>query len=165
MPSLLKHSHSNEIGIILVLVASMSYGVGIVYTRKFLGKLPSLIGPCWQTLMAFLVLIPFSLYFDHPFSLPMPSQTAWFGVIALAVLGTAVAFIIYFEIVKLAGATFLSLVTLIFPLVGILLGVTLLHEKLSWNAYAGCGLILIGLAIANPEVKLKLFSKKNAPHK
>lgn len=159
LPSVLEHSHANELGVLLIVLASISYGVGMVYTRKYLNNVPTLIAPCWQTLVAFLCLVPFSLIFDRPFSLPMPSQAAWMGIGGLILFGTVLAFVLYFEIAKIAGASFLSLVTLLFPLVGIILGVWLLGESLSWNAYVGCVLILLGLAVANPNIS---FRKKEA---
>lgn len=77
LPPLLLSSDHNEFGIVVILLASACYGVGIVYTKKYLKELPSLVIPCWQTLAGALWIIPFSLLFDHPFSLAMPSFSAW----------------------------------------------------------------------------------------
>jgi drug/metabolite transporter (DMT)-like permease len=65
---------------------------------------------------------------------------------SLALLSTAVAYVLYFLILERAGATNLLLVTLMIPVSAILLGAMVLGERLSWTHGLGMGLIGAGLA-------------------
>ncbi len=99
-------------------------------------------------------MIPLALYFESPFSLSWPSLPAVGSLVALAVIGTAMAFVVYYKIIEVAGATYLSMVTYILPVFGVILGVLILSEQLPWNAYAGCGLILSGVMVVNGRLRL-----------
>lgn len=155
LPSLLEGNNNNVIGIVFVAIASISYAVGMVFSRKYLMALPNLIGPTYQLIMGAIVLLPFSFIIDHPFSVPFPSLKVIVSLCSLAILGTVLAFVLYYAIVRQAGATYLSTSTLLFPFVSIFLGVIFLHETLHWNAYLGCVLIVLGLIIANSLINFK----------
>lgn len=141
-------------GIVAVTLASCSYGFAMVYARKYLRTLSSLVAPTAQLLMATIYMIPLALYFESPFSLSWPSLQAVGSLVALAVIGTALAFVVYYKILEVAGATYLSMVTYILPVFGVLLGVLILNEQLTWNAYVGCGLILSGVMVVNGRLPL-----------
>ncbi len=67
----------------------------------------------------------------------------------LGVLPTGVATLIYFRLIKTIGATMLSQVNYLIPVMGVVWGVALLGERPSWNALAALTLILIGIALVN----------------
>jgi len=141
-------------GILAVTLASCSYGLAMVYARKYLRTLPSLVAPTAQLLVATIYMVPLALYFERPFSLSWPSLPAVGSLVALAVIGTAMAFVVYYKIIEVAGATYLSMVTYILPVFGVILGVLILNEQLTWNAYAGCGLILSGVMVVSRRLPL-----------
>ena len=141
-------------GIVAVTLASCSYGFAMVYARKYLRTLPSLVAPTAQLLVATIYMVPLALYFERPFSLSWPSLPAVGSLVALAVIGTALAFVVYYKILEVAGATHLSMVTYILPVFGVILGVLILNEQLTWNAYAGCGLILSGVMVVSGRLPL-----------
>lgn len=149
LPALEEGVYGTELGIILLTLSSVSYGLGAVYARKHLHNLPPLVAPCAQLIMGALVLVPFSLLVDHPFSLPLPSFNAIFAVSYLSIIGTAVAFFLYYEVVRLSSATFVSLTALLVPLAATILGATFLHELLGWYSYLGGALILGSLVFLN----------------
>lgn len=153
LPSLIGSSQNNEQGILLVLLASMSYAVGFLYSRKFLSHLPSMVCAVGQVLAAALIITPFSMFIEKGYELSLPSFTALFGIAGLAVFGTALAFTIYYTLSKTAGATYASTSTLLFPAIAVLLGIIVLGETLSWNVMVGCPLIFLGLAIANGIIR------------
>ena len=66
-----------------------------------------------------------------------------------AALGTVLAFIVYYRLLRSAAASYVSMVTYLVPVIGILLGVIILSERLAWNDYAGFGLIFLGVLIVN----------------
>ena len=74
---------------------------------------------------------------ERPWQLPMPGATTWLAVIGLAALSTALAYIVFFQILRRSGATNVMLVTLLIPVTAILLGYLVLGRE---NLAAGnCG--------------------------
>lgn len=148
-PSLFEGVRATSLGLIAAAAAAASYGVAMVYSRLYLRGLPPLVAPTAQLSLAALYMLPVSLWFERPFSLAAPSWMAWGSLFVLAVFGTAVAFVVYYRIIEQTSATFVSMVTYMIPVFGIGLGVMVLGEQLDWNAYLGCGLILVGVMIVN----------------
>jgi drug/metabolite transporter (DMT)-like permease len=148
-PSLFEGFHATTWGLIAVATAAASYGVATVYTRQKLRGLPPLVAPTAQLAMATLFLIPLVLVVEQPFSRPLPSWTALASLLALSVVGTAMAFVLYYRLLEKLTATNISMVTYLVPVIGVLLGVVVLNEQPGWNAYAGCALILLGVMVVN----------------
>ncbi len=149
IPALLAGVQATTLGLLAMIVVSASYGFALVMARKYLSKLPPLVAPTSQMLVATLILLPMSMLVDRPWSQPAPSIQAAGSVVGLAVLGTAVAFVVYYRLIESASASYSSLVTYLVPIFGILLGVLVLGERLAWNDYAGFILILVGIMISN----------------
>jgi drug/metabolite transporter (DMT)-like permease len=91
------------------------------------------------------MMIPVALFAVGPAGLFAASPPVWAAVVSLAVLSTAFAYILYFNLVASAGATNASLVTLIVPVSAILLGTAFLGEHLDALELAGMALIGFGL--------------------
>jgi drug/metabolite transporter (DMT)-like permease len=131
-----------------LLGASLSYGFVAAYGRRFRGLgVSPLLTATGQVSMASLFLLPLVLVIDRPWLLPAPSGAAVLAVIAIAVICTAFAYGLYFRILASAGATNLSLVTMLVPASAILLGILFLGEHLAAHHLAGLGLILGGLIV------------------
>lgn len=148
-PSLLEGVQASTLGLLAVTLASCSYGVGLVYARLNLREHVSLSTPAAHLLMATLYMLPLSLLIEQPYNLPMPSLTALGSMLALAIFGTAVAFAIFYQVLRRTSATYVSMVTYLVPIIGVILGVVILSEPLTWSAYAGCALILLGVMVVN----------------
>jgi drug/metabolite transporter (DMT)-like permease len=148
-PSLWQGVYATTWGLVAVTAATASYGVGIVYTRLKLRGLPPLVGPTAQVTMATLYILPLSLWLEHPFSLPAPSWPAWASMLGLALLGTALAYVVYYYIIERTSATYVSMVTYLVPIFGVALGIVVLDEQPGWLAYVGCALILVGVMTVN----------------
>lgn len=157
VPQLLDQDFGREIGAFLLLVSAISYAIGMVYSRKNLQAIPPMSAACAQLIFAAVILLPLALFTEQPYQLPIPSGKAFISVIALGIIGTAIAFPVYYYIIKLAGASAVSTATLLFPVVGILLGVLVLQEKVFWNTYFGSFLIFLGLLITNNFITIKKF--------
>ena len=91
------------------------------------------------------VMIPVVLVTVGTTGLFSASAPVWAAVFGLALLSTAVAYILYFNLVASAGATNASLVTLVVPASAILLGIAFLGESLEAYEMAGIALIALGL--------------------
>ena len=77
-----------------------------------------------------------------------PSLLAWVGALGLASLCTALAYLLYFRLIKHAGAQRASTVTYLIPLFGILWGAWLLGERLDGRQFVGGVVIIVGSALA-----------------
>ncbi len=153
IPSFLDGVQATTLGVLAMTLAASLYGIALVYSRKYLRGLPPLVAPAGQMILATLFLLPAALIVERPFQLPMPSIPALLSVLELGVLGTAVAFIVYYRLIAEVSASHVSMVTYIIPIIGVILGVVILKEQLSWHSYVGCGLILFGVAIVNGVFK------------
>lgn len=128
-----------------VLLASLSYGFAGVFGRRFRGLAPLKVATGQVTASAVLML-PLFLLVDRPWMLPAPGLGTWAALLGLAVPSTALAYMLFFRILARAGATNVSLVTLLVPVSAVLLGAAVLGEALSAVTFAGMALIALGLA-------------------
>ena len=94
---------------------------------------------------------------ERPWQLPMPGVTTWLAVIGLAALSTALAYIVFFQILRRSGATNVMLVTLLIPVTAILLGYLVLGEQISPREIFGALVIGSALLVIDGRV-LELFS-------
>ncbi|MCB0301311.1 MAG: DMT family transporter [Calditrichaeota bacterium] len=152
-PSLFGGVEATTLGLLAVLLAAFCYGVNIVFTRTYLRGLPGLVAPAAQLSMASVLLIPVALLVDQPYQLAFPSLPAVSSLFALAIIGTGLAFIVYYRLLETTPASSMAMVTYLIPVFGIFLGVVVLNETLSWNAYVGCSLILIGVMVVNNIIR------------
>lgn len=136
---------SSLAGELACLGAALSYGFGGVYGRKFRG-LPPLQIATGQLTASTILILPLSMLVDHPWTLPPLSATVWGAFAGIALLSTAGAFILYFKLLATSGATNLSLVTFLLPIMALMLGILFLGEHPGWSALAGLCLIGAGLA-------------------
>ena len=148
-PVLMSGVQATTLGLLAMIVVTASYGLALVLTRKHLRGMPSVVGPTSQLLLATLFLVPLVILFERPFGQPLPSLKAAGSVLALAVFGTTLAFIVYYRLIETADASYASLVAYVIPIFGILLGVLVLDERLGWNDFAGFVLIVTGVMIVN----------------
>ena len=130
----------------MVLIATISYGFAGVFGKTLKQYGPTSIAT-GQLTASSLLMLPIALYVDTPWELATPSILAIISVIGIAVLCTALAYVIYFTILESAGATFLSLVTFLVPVSAIVLGALLLGEKLTVYQLIGMVLIAAGLVV------------------
>lgn len=134
-----------------MLAAACSYGFGLAYCAR-LRHLPSTVLAVGQLCGAAVVVLPFALLFERPWLLPMPGWPVIGAILGLVVLSTAIAYQIYFRILVKFGATNASLVTFLVPISALILGMTMLGERLAPNHFAGMALIFAGLAVIDGRV-------------
>jgi drug/metabolite transporter (DMT)-like permease len=129
-----------------MLGAAVSYACAGIFGRRFAGT-PPLVTATGQVTASSLTLLPLGLLVDRPWLSPLPGMRTWAAVSGLAVLCTALAYVIYFRVLGSAGASNLLLVTLLMPVNAVLLGVALLGEHIEARHVAGMALIAVGLAV------------------
>jgi drug/metabolite transporter (DMT)-like permease len=133
------------IGILLCLAAALSYGLSALLARRLLSNSPPLGTATFQMLASAVMMTVVAGMVERPWQLPMPGATTWLAVIGLAALSTALAYIVFFQILRRSGATNVMLVTLLIPVTAILLGVLVLGEQISLREIAGA--LVIGSAL------------------
>ncbi|KAA2232136.1 DMT family transporter [Salinarimonas soli] len=131
-----------------VLAAALSYAFAGVFGRRFrrLG-IPPLATAAGQVSASSLMLAPVALLVAPPWTLPMPGAGALLALVSLALLSTALAYILFFRVLASAGATNAAIVTFLIPVSAILLGAVVLGERLEPRHLAGMALIGLGLAV------------------
>ncbi|MDQ0313979.1 DMT family transporter [Amorphus orientalis] len=143
--------------------AALSYGVSALIARR-LAAAPPVFLATGQFTGATMVIVPLALIVDAPWTLPAPSLPAIGAVLALALASSAFGYLLYFAIIRSAGATNASLVTYLVPMTAILLGALFLGERLGLFEYAGMVLIIGGVALAQGRLRrLRRTAATNPP--
>jgi len=145
---------------VAILLATFSYSLAILFGRRFRG-LPPIAVALGQLSASALVMLVLVLASQPVPALLALSPVTWAAVLALAVVGTGLAYILYFSILASAGATNLSLVTLLIPVTAVILGGAVLGERLTLPEFAGMFLILLGLAVIDGRI-LALWRRSTA---
>jgi drug/metabolite transporter (DMT)-like permease len=133
------------LGIGLCLGAAFSYGLSALVARRLPADAPPIGTATFQMLASAAMMTVVAGVIDRPWQLPMPGLTTWLAVLGLAALSTALAYIVFFQIMQRSGATNVMLVTLLIPVTAILLGYLLLGEKISAREIVGA--LVIGSAL------------------
>jgi len=150
------------IGILLCLAAAFSYGLSALYARRKLSDSPPLATATFQMLASSLMMTVIAAIFERPWQLSMPGVTTWLAVIGLAALSTALAYIVFFQILRRSGSTNVMLVTLLIPVTAFLLGYLVLGESVSLREMIGALVIGSALLLIDGRV-LKLVPGLSIP--
>lgn len=168
------------IGELAVAVASLSYALAAVFTRHSITGRPLINDPVRgprpptsveialpqvviAAVMVTVVAALVELGGTAPVVIP-PTLSAWFAVLWLGLLGSGVAYLLAFRIIRAWGATRMTLVTYVMPVVGIVLGVIVLSEQLHLAEILGTVLIIGGLLLANSRYgQRRLYGRATAP--
>jgi drug/metabolite transporter (DMT)-like permease len=143
-PDLLATIGDYAIAQLAILAAALSYGFASIFGRRFSSQ-PPVITAAGQLSASTIILAPIVIYLEPLSSQSLPSVSVSAAVVALALLSTALAYVFYFRILKLAGATNVSLVTFLIPVSAIALGVVVLDEQIKFIHVAGMMFIALGL--------------------
>ncbi len=134
---------------------AISYGFAAVFARRF-KNLPAPVTATGQLTASTLIMLPVALIVDGSPSMLAPSTSVLAAIVALGLLSTAFAYILYFRIIAAAGATNAALVTLLVPASAILLGAAFLGERLGAGDLAGMALIGLGLLVIDGRLVKQL---------
>lgn len=136
--------------IVAGLLAAVAYAVAAPYAKRQLTGVSPLVTTTVSQLSAAVALFPLL-----PFTVPsvMPSAQVVLVVLALAILSTAFAYILYFRLIQNVGSSKALTVTYLVPAFAMVWGWLVLREPITFAMVIGCGLILLGTAIANDVFK------------
>ena len=143
------------LGALACIGAATCYGLGFPYLRRHVSGRPEtgVAISALQVSLAGLLLLPFTALGSLPDE--VPGVKVWLSIVALGALGTGVAYIFNFNVVRAAGAQTASMVTYVVPVFAVLFGVTLLNEPLSWHEPVGGALIILGVALAQGVLRVR----------
>jgi drug/metabolite transporter (DMT)-like permease len=138
-------------GVAACLAATWLYGLGANVSRRGLQGVPPLAVAAGSQAAATLALaVPAALYWPAT----NPGTTAWAAALALALLCTGLAYILYFRLLARTGAANAMSVTFLIPAFALLWGYVALGEVPTGTMLAGCAVILLGTALATGLLRL-----------
>jgi len=166
-------------GMLAVALAAVFYAIAAVYTRRRLTGHPIIEEPdgtvrsptareiaLGSNIVAFMIITALAIAFERPgggvYAIPQ-SNVAWFAMLWLGVLGTGLAYLLFFRLIERWGATRTTLVTYVIPIVAIALGFVLRDERLRPIELAGAALIIGGVVLVNATFGQRpLFRRESA---
>ena len=145
---LVNASTSSLLGQAAVILASIFYAGSSVFARKTTEDTPGILRSAGPLVSATAVMWLATFLFDRPIEMPQLGMT-WVALLWLGVIGSGLAFVMAYYLIHEIGPTRTSMVTYLFPLGGVMLGVIFLHEQPSWQLIMGALLIVSSLVVAN----------------
>ncbi|MEP2031143.1 MAG: DMT family transporter [Paracoccaceae bacterium] len=143
-----------------ILGGALSYAFASVWGKAALGGIAPEMNALGMLIGSTVLMIPIAIWSDGVPTFDLSLQV-WASLLALAVLSTALAYLLYFAILVRAGSANLMLVTLLIPPFAIGLGVLFLGEQLDLTAWIGFGLIAVGLIITDGRVLAKFIGSRS----
>ncbi len=132
-----------------VLGAGVCYALAGIFGRR-VGQVPPLALATGQLTAAAMLIAPLAAL-EQPWH-ATPGWQSLAALVALALVSTSFAYVLYFKLLKAAGATNILLVTLLVPVSSTLLCVPLLGEVLEWRQVAGMAVIALGLLLVDGRI-------------
>lgn len=154
---------AQTLGIALCMAGALSYGFAALWGRRLLVGVPPLKSATCQLICSTLIMTVVVAVIDQPWMLSPPSRATAFALLALAVFGTALAYIVFFQILVQAGASNVMLVTLLIPVTALVLGNVFLNEPIQPKEIAGAIVIGIGLLFIDGRLINKVVGHRALP--
>jgi drug/metabolite transporter (DMT)-like permease len=148
-----------------VVAATLCYSGAAIFGRKF-SNLSPLAPAAGSLICGAMILVPVSLIVDRPWTLD-PSAASLGALIGLAVCSTALAFVIFFRLVRTLGSVGTTAQAYLRAPIGVAIGVVTLGERLAWSSGVGLLLVLIGVAAMTaqriPSLRFPLTGRRRDP--
>jgi drug/metabolite transporter (DMT)-like permease len=147
-------AHNSVLGQAAVIVASLFYAGSTVFARKKTEHVPGLVRGAAPLITASLMMWAFLPFVERPIRMPALPLT-WVALLWLGILGSGLSLILWYYLLHEIGPTRTTLVSYIFPLGGVILGVLFLQEELTWQLFCGALLIVLSIVVVNWRPKSK----------
>jgi drug/metabolite transporter (DMT)-like permease len=152
---------AQTLGMAFCLAGALSYGFAALWGRRHLADVPPLKSATCQLICSTMVMTLVVAFIDRPWSLDFPSLNVVLSLFALAVFGTAIAYVLFFRILVRAGASNVMLVTLVIPIVALILAHIFLGEVIQFNEVVGA--LSIGLGLVFIDGRLIDWIRRRPP--
>lgn len=136
-----------------ILAGALCYAVGTIIAR-LKPESDDVMTALAVLIVATIIMLPASLILETPWVKPVSLPTA-VALLFLGIIATAIATVIYFRLLRRAGATFLSQINYLIPLWALGMGVIFLDETIAWNSILALILILGGIAVSQVQFSLR----------
>ena len=166
-------------GELALVLSCISYAGAAVFQRRAIGARPLIDDPrvgrralrpleiaLPQNVVALAIVLPLALVFETRLGPARcrPTPTAWLSVVWLGLVGSAIAYLLYYRLLNAWGAYRASLITYAMPVVGILLGVLVLNEIIDLQTLVGTAMVIGGIALANaPFGRRVIYRRARTP--
>jgi drug/metabolite transporter (DMT)-like permease len=141
-------SFGSILGQLAVVLASAFYAGSAVFARRTTEDTPGILRSAGPLVSAAMVMWLATFFVESPVEIPQLGIT-WTALLFLGILGSGLAFVLAYYLIHEIGPTRTTMVTYLFPLGGVILGVAFLNEELSWQLLVGAVLIILSLVVAN----------------
>ena len=139
---------AGALGQLAVLLAALLYASASVFARRTMREVSPLVQAFIPMAIADVLVWTAATQVGDPGRLPAISLT-WVALLWLGLLGSCVAYLLFYNLLHSVGATRTTMVTYVFPIVGVTLGVLFLNELADWHLLAGAALVVASLAVVN----------------
>jgi drug/metabolite transporter (DMT)-like permease len=152
-------SAGSVLGQLAVVLACVFYAGSGVYARKTTESTPGIFRSVGPLVSSTAVMWLATFLVESPVEIPQLGIT-WIALLFLGIVGSGIAFILLYYLIHEIGPTRTSMVTYLFPLGGVLLGVIFLNEELSWQVLVGGVLVILSLVVANLQPQKQKITAK-----
>lgn len=139
------------LGQLAILAAAFFYAVGGVFARRSLRQVEPILQAAVPLVAADMLVWPLAISLESGPLLPQSGLT-WLSLLWLGLLGSCMAYLIYFVLLHRVGPTRATTVTYLVALLGVILGVVFLGEQLEWRLGLGALIVVSGIALVNRRV-------------
>jgi len=144
----------NVLGQLAVLAASLSYAAAVTFSRRHLRDQAPAVQSAMVLLFAFGIMGVVTPVAEQPLRLPALPLT-WVAVVWLGLLGSCLAYLLYFHLIRAWGATRASLVTYLMPVIGLALGIVFRDEVADWQLWTGSLLVVGGILVVSRRPRVR----------
>jgi len=148
---------------LMMVASSLSYACGNVWARRNVRGLAPMIPALFQVGFAAAITVPLALVVDRPWSDVHPAPIAFLAVAWLGFLGSGLAYLCYFTLLRYWGSMRTSMTSYLLPVVGIAAGALFLGEAVTANRIGGTALVVAGIAIVSSPRALRRLMRRGEP--
>lgn len=135
------------------LLAALCYGIAVNYTKQRLTGVPALVNSTGSQVASAILLLPLAIIYWPAAS---PSLISWLSAVALGIVCTGIAYLIYFRLIARIGPARAITVTYLVPVFGMIWGEVFLNEPISAGMLAACAVIVLGIALATGNFRSRV---------
>jgi len=147
------------LGQVAVLVAAVLYAFSSVFARKNLHGQSRVVQAFVPLVVADLFIWTGAVAIEAPALVPT-TRLAWFALLWLGLLGSCVAYLLLFTLLHRVGPTRTTMVTYVFPVVGLVLGIVFLHEPVTASLVIGAAMVMAGILVVNGSTLLRSLTTR-----